>query len=144
MIGPNPLTTCNCPSCNFIALFVRHHLTEADVILSGPCADHMNGRFRTGFVIASTQCLAINGNHLASRDFVQQSNPAEQTLFKFRRSQRTENSVEPIMGRNTLRHIQKCAKSVLLRADKLCDGHEVIAAPQITAVNAMTTMSIRG
>ena len=96
------------------------------MILSGPRDDSVNGRLRTCFVIASTPGLAVDRNYLVSCDLVQRSNPVEQTLFKRRWWQRTENSVEPIMRRNTLRQIQRCTKPILLRADEFRDGNEVI------------------
>ena len=118
---------------DLIALRVRDHLSKADMIHCGPRTHHVNGRFRTGCVITATQRFSINRDDLATCHSVQRSDPAEQTLFKLRWSQRTEHGVKPIVRRNPFRHIQKRAKPFLLCVNELRNSHKVISTADYSA-----------
>ncbi len=53
----------------FIALGVRHHLSQADVVRRGPSADHVNRRLAAGRVEAAPERLAVDGDDLSAGDF---------------------------------------------------------------------------
>ena len=55
---------------NLITLRIDDDLAETDMIGCCPCADHMDRRFATGFVVAATERLTIDRNDLSVTDLL--------------------------------------------------------------------------
>jgi hypothetical protein len=73
---------------------------QADVIGSGPGADHVNRCVAAGGIEAAAERLAVDGNHLPAGEIVQRCDPTQKTLLELRRLDGGRNRVEAVVRGN--------------------------------------------